>query len=113
MELLQVQHVKKVYMVDKMAFSKGKDNSENTVNNDNHKNNDILAFVKQNIRYFTAGALLIVLVLVLVNCGTPKNNDEGGGNVAATETESETEEAFEVDDTIPLAVIYPLSACVD
>lgn len=80
-----------------MAFSKGKDNSENTVNNDNHKNNDILAFVKQNIRYFTAGALFIVLVLVLVNCGAPKNNDEGGENVAATETESETEEVFEVD----------------
>lgn len=80
-----------------MAFSKGKDNSENTVNNDKHKNNDFFAFVKRNIRYFTAGALFIVLVLVLVNCGAPKKSGEGDGQVATTETESETEEAFEVD----------------
>lgn len=80
-----------------MAFSKGKDNSENTANNDNHKNNDLLAFVKQNIRYFTAGALFIVLVLVLVNCGAPKNSGDGKENVIATEAESETEEAYEVD----------------
>lgn len=70
-----------------MAFSKGKDN---------HKNNDFFAFVKQNIRYFTAGALFIVLVLVLVNCGAPKNGGDGE-SVAATEMESETEEAFQVD----------------
>lgn len=83
-----------------MAFSKLKDKSENT-NNKNNKNNQnsnsILAFVKQNIRYFTAGALFIVLVLVLVNCGTPENGGDKEQSVMSTEADTETEEAFEVD----------------
>ena len=84
-------------MVDKMAFSKLKDKSENTNHSNNHNSNSILAFVKQNIRYFTAGALFIILVLVLVNCGTPENSGDKEQSVMSTEVDTETEEAFEVD----------------
>lgn len=73
-------------MVDKMAF-----------HSDNQNNNSILTFIKQNIRYFTAGALFIVLVLVLVHCGISENGSDKGQSVMSTEADTETEEEFEVD----------------
>ena len=74
-----------------MASSKGTDKSERL--------NNILTFIKQNIRYFTAGALFLVLVLVLVNCGTKKDGTQVNMVNPATETtaEAETQEAFQVD----------------
>ena len=78
-------------MVNNMASSKGTDKSERL--------NNILTFIKQNIRYFTAGALFLVLVLVLVNCGTKKDGTQVNMVNPATETtaEAETQEAFQVD----------------
>lgn len=74
-----------------MASSKGTDKSERL--------NNILTFIKQNIRYFAAGALFLVLVLVLVNCGTKKDGIQVNMVNPATETtaEAETQEAFQVD----------------
>ena len=74
-----------------MASSKGTDKSERL--------NKILTFIKQNIRYFAAGALFLVLVLVLVNCGTKKDGTQINMVNPATETtaEAETQEAFQVD----------------
>lgn len=74
-----------------MASSKGTDKSERL--------NNILTFIKQNIRYFAAGALFLVLVLVLVNCGTKKDGTQINMVNPATETtaEAETQEAFQVD----------------
>lgn len=78
-------------MVNNMASSKGTDKSERL--------NNILTFIKQNIRYFAAGALFLVLVLVLVNCGTKKDGTQVNMVNPATETtaEAETQEAFQVD----------------
>jgi uncharacterized protein YgiM (DUF1202 family) len=78
-------------MVNNMASSKGTDKSERL--------NNILTFIKQNIRYFAAGALFLVLVLVLVNCGTKKDGIQVNMVNPATETtaEAETQEAFQVD----------------
>ena len=78
-------------MVNNMASSKGTDKSE--------RFNNILTFIKQNIRYFAAGALFLVLVLVLVNCGTKKDGTQANAVNPATETtaEAETQEAFQVD----------------
>lgn len=59
-----------------------------------------LDFVRKNIRYFAAGALFIVLVTVLVSCVDPQ---EEGESVSGTEiseeleTETETEEGYQVD----------------
>ncbi len=74
-----------------MASSKGTNKSERL--------NNILTFIKQNIRYFAAGALFLVLVLVLVNCGTKKDGTQVNMVNPATETtaEAETQEAFQVD----------------
>ena len=74
-----------------MASSKGTDKSE--------RFNNILTFIKQNIRYFAAGALFLVLVLILVNCGTKKDGTQANAVNPATETtaEAETQEAFQVD----------------
>lgn len=68
--------------------------------NDNLKDklDKVLTFIKQNIRYFTAGALFIVLVFVLVCFGVPQNTGDGE-NVVATETETQTvaSDEFQVD----------------
>ena len=79
-------------MVNNMASSKETDNKSERFNN-------ILVFIKQNIRYFAAGALFLVLVLVLVNCGTKKDGTQINMVNQATETtaEAETQEAFQVD----------------
>lgn len=59
----------------------------------------VLDFVREHIRYFAAGALLVVLVLVLAMCARPGT---GGGigqassPVESTETEA-AEEAYQVD----------------
>lgn len=58
------------------------------------KQNSALEFVKKNMRYFAAGALFLILVLVLVNCTDSKKD---GANVAGTENPSETQEAYQVD----------------
>lgn len=50
------------------------------------KKNSALEFVKKNLRYFAAGALFLILVLVLVTCGGSKN-----------EPGIETEQTSEVD----------------
>ena len=61
----------------------------------NNKWDKVLQFIKQNVRYIAAGALFVVLVLVLVNCGMPKGSRDGQ---AAISTETSTEqEAFAVD----------------
>lgn len=76
-----------------MAFSKMKNRSENT--DHDHNRNDILAFLRKNIRYIAAGVLFFLLILVLVRCGAPENNSEDVENAVSTETE--TEETFQVD----------------
>lgn len=58
------------------------------------KQNSTLEFVKKNMRYFAAGVLFLILVLVLVNCADPKKD---GANAAGTEVTSETQEAYQVD----------------
>lgn len=58
--------------------------------------NGALKFVKDHVRYFAAGALFLILVLVLVKCAAPNPEtvSEGAGT---TEIAEETEEAFQVD----------------
>lgn len=69
------------------------ENLKNTFNKINTKK--ILDFIKKNVRYFTAGALFIALLLVLVFF-TGKKPEGQGANVQGTEiaSEVETEEAF-------------------
>lgn len=61
----------------------------------------ILDFCKKNIRYISAGALLIILIFVLTMCtGDKKNAGESvNGETEATEQVADTEDAneFEVD----------------
>lgn len=54
-----------------------------------------LKFVKEHVRYFAAGALFLVLVLVLVKCANPQMR-QGGNGVDSTEAIS-VEEAYQVD----------------
>lgn len=67
---------------------------------DNKDNNDSFAkaikFVKEHMRYFVAGTLFIVLVLVLVKCAEPKMRT-GGGGAEGTEAVSMVEEPYQVD----------------
>jgi len=53
-----------------------------------------LDFVKKHARYFTAGTLFVVLVLVLVQCADP---GQGAGGVSPTEIGQEQEEAYQID----------------
>ena len=57
-------------------------------------------FIKQNVRYITAGVLFLALVLILVKAGSPKQS-QNGQDVAATEVTSEASndavQEFEVD----------------
>lgn len=50
----------------------------------NKETNKILTFIKQNVRYITAGVLFLAMVLILVKVGSPKQ-PQNGQNVAATE----------------------------
>lgn len=56
----------------------------------------ILEFIKNHIRYFTAGVLFLVLILVLVNCGAPKKGD-GGETANQTESTEVQEEMYQID----------------
>lgn len=56
-----------------------------------------LAFVKEHVRYFAAGALLIVLVLVLALCAKPGTGGGIGQAVGSTEEAGAAEEAYQVD----------------
>lgn len=72
-----------------MEFSRMKD----IFKKDNR--NNVLEFIKSHVRYFAAGALFVVLVLVLVNCAAPgKGKGEAAGNTEMTEV---LEEAYQVD----------------
>ena len=66
----------------------------------NKETNKILTFIKQNVRYITAGVLFLAMVLILVKVGSPKQ-PQNGQNVAATEVASEAsddaKQEFEVD----------------
>ena len=39
------------------------------------KENEVLRFIREHIRYFAAGALVVVLILVLAMCAKPKGSD--------------------------------------
>lgn len=39
------------------------------------KENEVLRFIREHIRYFAAGALDVVLILVLAMCAKPKGSD--------------------------------------
>ena len=75
-----------------------KDTDNKTANSKD--TNKILAFVKQNVRYITAGVLFLAMVLILVKTGSPKQS-QNGQNISATEVASEAsdgaEQEFEVD----------------
>ena len=60
------------------------------------KENEVLRFIREHIRYFAAGALVVVLVIVLAMCAKPKGSDSDVV-VNATESTQATEEAYQVD----------------
>lgn len=60
------------------------------------KENEGLRFIREHIRYFAAGALVVVLVIVLAMCAKPKGSDSDVV-VNATESTQATEEAYQVD----------------
>lgn len=72
-----------------MDFSKMKDK----VKNDDTKG--VLGFIKKHTRYFTAGTLFAVLVLVLATCAGPGQAD--GEGEPATEISSESGESYQID----------------
>lgn len=57
----------------------------------------ILAFIRVHIRYFSAGALLIVLILVLAMCAKPGTGGGIGQTVGSTEEAESGQESYEVD----------------
>lgn len=58
--------------------------------------NGVLDFVKEHVRYFAAGALLIILVLVLVKCANPADNGDVE-QLPSTEAVGSVEEAYELN----------------
>ena len=64
------------------------ENKETGNKTENSGTNKILMFIKQNVRYITAGVLFLALVLILVKAGSPKQS-QNGQDVAATEVTSE------------------------
>lgn len=60
------------------------------------KENEVLRFIREHIRYFAAGALVVVLIIVLAMCAKPKGSDSDVV-VNATESTQATEEAYQVD----------------
>lgn len=78
--------------------TENKDTDNKTANN--RDTNKILTFIKQNVRYITAGVLFLAMVLILVKVGAPKQSENGQG-VAATEVASEASDGakqdFEID----------------
>ena len=62
------------------------------------KENEVLRFIREHIRYFAAGALVVVLILVLAMCAKPKGSDSDVVvNANATESTQATEEVYQVD----------------
>lgn len=59
--------------------------------------NQVLTFIKEHVRYFAAGVLLIVLILVLVMCAEPGTGGGIGQAVGSTEYTETGEEAYQVD----------------
>lgn len=55
-----------------------------------------LEFVRKNVRYFSAGALFVSLVLILANCTGAPNEDNGSGTEAATDPVAVVQE-YQVD----------------
>lgn len=55
-----------------------------------------LEFVRKNVRYFSAGALFVSLVLILANCTGAPNEDNGSGTEASTEPVAVVQE-YQVD----------------
>lgn len=76
------------------------ENKETGNKTENSGTNKILMFIKQNVRYITAGVLFLALVLILVKARSPKQS-QNGQDVAATEVTSEASndavQEFEVD----------------
>ena len=66
---------------------------------DKNSDNKSLNFIRQNLRYFVAGALFVALVLVVAYFTNPKpKTEESGGTEEVTETlEQESVEEFQVD----------------
>lgn len=56
-----------------------------------------LDFVREHVRYFAAGALLIVLILVLALCAKPGTGGRIGQAAGSTEETEAAEEAYQVD----------------
>ena len=73
-----------------------------STNQDNKSNNidiqKMVEFVKKNARYFVAGALFVVLLLILVKFTGNGTGNADDNNVAVTETVV-TEEAYAVSYT--------------
>ena len=74
-----------------------------STNQDNKSNNidiqKMVEFVKKNARYFVAGALFVVLLLILVKFTGNGTGNADDNNVAVTETVV-TEEAYE-ENAVP------------
>ena len=74
-----------------------------STNQDNKSNNidiqKMVEFVKKNARYFVAGALFVVILLILVKFTGNGTGNANNNNVAVTETVV-TEEAYE-ENAIP------------
>lgn len=58
--------------------------------------NQAFEFIKKNIRYFTAGALFLILLLVLIKFTGPAKPDDGLA-IASTQTEDVQEEPYQVN----------------
>lgn len=56
------------------------------------KNDRVLQFIKEHIRYFAAGALFVIMVVVLAMCAKP-----GNGDGILTDDTSVAEEEYQVD----------------
>lgn len=78
-------------------------NMENSKLNDRlkkQKNDKILQFIKENLRYFAAGALFVVMVTVLAMCARPQEGKMPKGDVPAAAQEYEVDAHAEVNTLI-------------
>lgn len=64
------------------------------------KNDKILQFIKENLRYFAAGALFVVMVTVLAMCARPQEGKMPKGDVPAAAQEYEVDAHAEVNTLI-------------
>lgn len=78
-------------------------NMENSKLNDRlkkQKNDKILQFIKENLRYFAAGALFVVMVTVLAMCAKPHESKMPKGDAPAVAQEYEVDAHAEVNALI-------------